>query len=68
MSDFISREAAIEAVCSYCSERGACNGICADTDLIRAIPAADVVERKKETQEDEKERHRRFCRNLASRS
>ena len=41
-TDFITREAAIEQTCFNCAERERCNGICDDTDRIRAIPAADV--------------------------
>lgn len=44
MRDYISREAAIEATCESCSENGFCKGVCADTDAIRSIPAADVAE------------------------
>lgn len=42
MTDYISRKAALEAVCFNCSERNICGGSCDDTDRIKAIPAADV--------------------------
>ena len=41
---YISQDAAIEQTCFNCAEREMCNGVCDDTDRIRAIPAADVVE------------------------
>jgi len=44
MDDYIRRGAAIEATCSDCTERNICGGSCSDTDRLRAIPAADVVE------------------------
>lgn len=44
MDEYIRRGAAIEETCSDCTERNICGGSCSDTDRLRAIPAADVVE------------------------
>lgn len=44
MSDYISREVAIETVCYNCPEANICGGSCDDTDRLRSIPAADVRE------------------------
>lgn len=44
MDDYIRRGAAIEETCSDCTERNICGGSCSDTDRLRAIPTADVVE------------------------
>lgn len=46
MTDYISREAAIEALCCDCSATGDCRPgeRCVDYMRIKAIPAADVRE------------------------
>ena len=44
MDEYIRRGAAIEETCSDCTERNICGGSCSDTDRLRAIPAADVVD------------------------
>lgn len=44
MDDYIRRGEAIEETCSDCTERNNCGGSCSDTDRLRAIHAADVVE------------------------
>jgi hypothetical protein len=41
--EYIPREAAIKATCENCTEQNTCGGSCADTDRLRAIPAADVA-------------------------
>ena len=41
MTDYIPREAAIDAICRDCIDTLCC-GVCEDTDAIRRIPAADV--------------------------
>ena len=47
MSDYISREVAIETVCYNCPEANICGGSCDDTDRLRSIPAADVREARR---------------------
>lgn len=47
MTDYISREAAIEATCFNCSEKNICGGSCDDVDRLCAIHAADVRENKR---------------------
>ena len=49
MKDYIDREAAIESLCCDCSATRDCRPgeRCVDYQRLKAIPAADVVERKK---------------------
>lgn len=42
MSDYISREAAIQAICNQCEANGNCGHTCAIVCAIEPIPAADV--------------------------
>lgn len=39
MTDLISRQAAIEAICHNCNDF--CGGTCYDTDVIRELPSAE---------------------------
>ena len=41
MSDLIRRQAAIEATCYNCSQKGICDGKCDDTDRLRELPSAE---------------------------
>lgn len=42
MSDYISRETAIQAICNQCEANGNCGHTCAIVCAIESIPAADV--------------------------
>lgn len=43
-NDYILRSDALKATCENCTEQYVCNGKCDDTDRLREIPAAVVVE------------------------
>lgn len=45
MVEYIEREAALAAVCQYCSAKEDClpNERCVDYELVNSIPAADVA-------------------------
>ena len=40
MSDLISRQAAIDAHCELCEDKGFCGDICPDVEVFRLIPTA----------------------------
>ena len=40
MSDLIDRQAAIDAHCELCEDKGLCGDICPDVEVFRLIPSA----------------------------
>lgn len=53
MSDLISIQAAIEAHCELCPDRGSCSDICPDVEVFKLLPS--VQERKGRWKSDEEE-------------
>ena len=41
MEDSISRQAAIEAHCELCPDRGSCSDICPDVEVFKLLPSAE---------------------------